>query len=140
MPNYEILEMDLPIKRVQLEIQKFCAMAEFDASAIIKSVEMRRFQEYTAQKMVYQLMARVASKKYAVKTVRFPDGPWQFVKFNLIGSKLYAIKSVRWFLKRFPIRYNDVTLEASAYYPEIEIPDKAAFVEIVMRARNSYYE
>lgn len=102
-------------------------------------IETREFQDHAAQYMVRQLLAKVASKKLDVKTVKFPDGPWQFLKFNLIGSPAYGLKIVRWFLKKYPVRYIEITMEANAYHPDIAIPDRATFVEIMVNSRRDRY-
>jgi len=132
------LNASLTMQRVQLEVKKFVARSEFDERAMLRSVDMQVFHDEAARRMVMQMQAHVASKKLAVKTVQFPDGPWQFVKFNLISSRWYKFSWVRAFLKRFPVRYISVTLEANAYYPSVEIPDHAAFVEIAMNTSRRY--
>ena len=133
--SYDVPETELTIQRVQREIQRYEARYHIDLSGLRSSVEAKIFYDEAAQKMVLGLMAKVASKKYDVKTVRFPSGPWQWVKFNYCQSTRFG----RWLTKRWPIRYTEVTLEATAYHPDIAIPDHATYVDIVMRAKHGHY-
>lgn len=124
---YDTSECALTIERVALEVKKFAMRQQFDPTAMIRNTDVRWFHEGAARRMVSQIITRVASKKYETKTVSFPADWWQAVKRRF---------GPRWFLKRYPVVMTDVTMEASAYYPEVEIPDHAAFVEIMMNVQN----
>jgi hypothetical protein len=132
---YETIDCSLTLNRVQREVQLFCMEQRVSHHEIGMGLELRQFEDLAAQQMVRQLIAKVASKKYDVKTVKFPNGPWQFIKFNLIGSRWYGLSVVRKFLQRYPVKYVEVTMEANAYHPDVAIPDRATFVEIIMQAK-----
>ena len=81
----------------------------------------REIRDEVARKLILQLEAKVASKKYAVKAVRYPATWLEAFKERFIPDQWQHL---------WPVKYEEVTLEASAYYPEIEIPGREAFVEI----------
>jgi hypothetical protein len=132
---YDVVDCSLTLNRVQREVQSFCFEHRTSFHEIGFGLELRQFEDLAAQHMVHQLIAKVASKKLDVKTVKFPHGPWQFVKFNIIGSRWYNLSLVRWFIERYPVKYVEVTMEANAYHPDVAIPDRATFVEIIMQAK-----
>lgn len=121
---------ELPLRRVQLEMKKFAAQHLIHTDLQFR---LDNYMDQAARAMVLQLQARVASKKYEVKTVRWPDGPWQFIKFYVKDSPLMGLGVVRWFLRQWPVKFIEVTMEANAYYPDVCIPDHDAFVEIMVR-------
>ena len=127
---------DISIDKIILTVDRLSCRTALDL-ACFKESQMRAIYDEMAQRMILELQAKVASKKYAVKTVRYPDGAWQFVKAHMSASKLNAFKIVRWFLKRYPVRFVEVTMEANAYHPDIAIPGHEAFVEIVTRAERN---
>ena len=89
-----------------------CHSGNFDA---------REIRDEVARRLILQLEAKVASKKYAVKTVRYPASWLEAFKERFMPDQWQHL---------WPVKYEEITLEASAYYPEIEIPGKNAFVEI----------
>lgn len=98
----------------------------------IESLPPGRFNEIrdeVARRMILQFHAQVASRKFAVKTVRYPADWWQALKERWFPRK---------WQKRWPVKYTEDTLEANAYYPEIQIPDRQTFVEIVHMSRPFY--
>jgi hypothetical protein len=142
---YDVVAASVHMDRVQFEIKKFCAEARLDERALM-GCDVRTFQDAAARRAVLQIMSRVASKKYEAKTVRFHEDwkqglkeriyAWCFrAEFRLPMGKLLS-KLAHRCQKRWPVRFTEVTLEASAYYPEIEIPDHAAFVQISVDARH----
>lgn len=98
--------------RAQYAMGLYCHPGNFDA---------REIRDEVTRRLILQLEAKVASKKYAVKTVRYPATWIEAFKERFIPEQWKHL---------WPVKYEEVTLEASAYYPEIEIPGKNAFVEI----------
>ena len=136
MKSYDVIESDITLDRVQRDVQRFMAQERLDMGAgNIYGLDMRTYVEEATRRLVVQLQARVASKKYDVKTVRFPDGILQWIRFNLIASSLYGLKPVRWLVAHWPERNIEITMEANAYHPDVAIPDHDTFVEVVMKAR-----
>lgn len=131
---YEELAANIPYERVQREVQMVASRYAVDLS-FLSTAETKALYDRYANRLIMELRAKVAHKKFDVKTVRFPKGAWEFLKFNLIGSKLYGLRVVRWFIKRYPVKYVEVTMEANAYHPDIAIPEHDTFVEIIMRSR-----
>jgi len=137
-----VLSADVSMRTVQREVQRFEMMHRFDKHEIEGcryGLEAKTFMDYAAQQMVLQMTAKIASKKLDVKTVRFPDGAWQFVKFNLANSQARGIKLVQWFLKKYPVRFVEITMEANAYHPDIAIPDHDTYVNIAIMAKRDGY-
>ena len=86
-----------------------------------------RFEEYRneiGREMVMRLIAHIATKKFDSKTVIFPANWWQSFKKRWLPS---------WALKHWPVKHTQITFEATAYHPDIEIPDHATFVRVMMR-------
>lgn len=121
-PDFRIADAQLNVKQIRLHVERFHAAHAID----LRNVELHAdiVREH-AERLVLQLSAKVASKKYAAKTVSYPATWWEFFKHRWFP--------LRW-LKRWPVKFAEVTLEASAYYPDIDIPGRAAYVDIaVMR-------
>jgi hypothetical protein len=139
-----ICPADITTQRVQREVQRFemtqrMDQCGFDAGRSRYGLDVRTFMDHATQQMILQLQATIASKKFDVKTVRFPDGAWQFLKFNLAQSQARGIKVVQWFLRKYPVRYIEVTMEANAYHPDIAIPDHETYVNIAINAKRMGY-
>ena len=75
-----------------------------------------------------EITANVASRKYDVKTVRFP-ADWK--------ESLKRRFAPQWLLNRYPVKYQEVTMEANAYYPEVNLGQNA-FVEVNYYAKTEY--
>lgn len=123
---YDVIDCSLAYKRVQREVQRFCMEQRISHHEIGMGIELHQFEDMAAQQMVHRLMAKVASKKYDVKTVRFPSDWWQAAK-----RRFFPV----WALAKWPVQYTEVTMEANAYHPDVAIPDRATFVEIIMQAK-----
>lgn len=136
--SYDALICDLPVKRIQLEVKKWMAQAQFNMHDSCYGLSMDRVMDAAGERLVLELQAKIASRKFDYKKVSFPDGAWQACKYALKNGNLGGIKLVRWFIKKYPVRMVEVEMQASAYYPEIAIPDHAAFVEICMMERMKY--
>jgi len=136
MKSYSIDSAELTVKRIHLDIEKLAMQCGFHSSCI-SNVSLRESLESVGQEMVLQLQAKIASKKFDSKTVKFPAGPWQWIKFNLHETWLYQYRFTRWFLKRYPVKMVEITMEANAYYPDIVIPDHDAFVDVIIRNREA---
>lgn len=119
--NYDIIAGELTTKRIQLEIQRIAFELRFDPRGLSRNTEIEFAREEMSRQLVARMVSQVAARKYDVKTVRFPKDWWQAFKKQFFPM---------WALVRWPVQYEEITMEANAYYPEIEIPDKQAFVEV----------
>lgn len=93
-------------------MELYCNPRNFDVSEI---------RDEAARCLILQMEAKVASRKYAVKTVRYPATWLEAFKERFLPDQWKHL---------WPVKYEEVTLEANAYYPEIEIHGKSTFVEI----------
>jgi len=131
--SFETLKAEMPIRRIQLNVQQFTAQQGINETAF--GLSMERMYDAVGENLVMQLKARIASKKFDYKKVSFPDGAVQACKFALKKSAFGGTRFVRWLLKRYPVRMVEIEMEANAYHPDIAIPDHATFVEICMMER-----
>lgn len=97
----------------------------------MNSAQLNSFYDEAARKMVAELSFKIATKKFEAKTVRFPADWWEAFKNRWFTPRM---------LKRWPVKFSEVTLEANAYHPSVAIPDHATFVEIMMRSKERFYE
>ena len=111
------------IERLNLEVARVRQQCMLDDHTLI-SMDVQEWREEAMRSMVLAIIASVASKKYEFKAVRFPSDWWQALKHRFFPL---------WLQKKFPVQWDEYKAEACAYYPTIEIPDKAAFVSVVMR-------
>lgn len=95
-------------------------------AAMLGGLRFEEFREEAARQMVMQLKAKIATKKFESQTVIFPADWWQSFKKRWFPA---------WALKKWPAKHTEVTFEANAYYPDIEIPGHNAFVEIMVAHR-----
>jgi hypothetical protein len=110
----------------------------------IKQLEMRYTAEYPGlyrcepslmveemtRRMVASIRLKVAAKKYEVKTVRFPATWWDAFRLRFFPAK---------WLKRWPVTFEEVSLEAWAYHPDIHISNHQTYVEIAVAAESNKY-
>ena len=126
LPDFTIADAQLNVKHIQLYVERFKAAHMIDLRTEVRADMLRDITE----RLVLQLSAKVASKKYAAKTVSYPATWWEFFKHRWFPP--------RW-LARWPVKFATVTLEASAYYPDIEIPGHAAYVEVAVKRHPTHY-
>lgn len=131
-PNYHSLAAEVTAHSIQLEARRLRSQCFVDPR-FLDSVRPSIVLDAVAQRMILEMVATVASRKYAVKTVRFPADWWQAVKLRFMDRKW---RLARWYLEKHPVIYTEVTLEASAYYPEVHIEGQQAFVEIIQRCQS----
>jgi hypothetical protein len=115
------------MKQIRLHVEHFRAAHAIDLRNFELDADIVR--EF-AERLVLQLSTKVASKKYAAKTVSYPATWWDFFKHRWFPA--------RW-LQRWPVKFATVTLEASAYYPDIDIPGHAAYVDIAVKRFPNHY-
>ncbi len=124
---YDKLSSDVTMEMARLEARRLRGRMEIGSvDGAMYGMKCEYVQDAVARQLVANLVATVATKKYAVKTVSFPADWWQAVKRRWFP---------RWALKRWPVQMTDVTLEASAYYPDIRIPNHEAFVDVVLNEK-----
>lgn len=127
---HDTISTDITMNRVQLEVRKFVCERRFDDEAFYGNLDVTRLQDEACRQMILRVLLKVASKKLDVKTVRFPATWWDAFKRHWFPAK--------WLIK-YPVKYTEVTMEASAYHPDIAIPDHASFVDIVVRSKADGY-
>jgi len=128
---HEVISSDITRQRVTREIKRFCAIQRIDDTQFLTDIEMSHFIDHMANALVMKLTAKVASKVYDVKTVKFPSDWWQCFK------KAYF---PMWALVKWPVHYTEITMEANAYHPDIRIPDHQTFVDILMSSKYNVWE
>lgn len=126
LPDFTIADAQLNVEQIRLYVERFKAAHAIDLRTEFRADMLRD----VAERLVLQLSAKVASKKYAAKTVSYPATWWEFFKHRWFPP--------RW-LARWPVKFATVTLEASAYYPDIEIPGHAAYVEVAVKRYPTHY-
>lgn len=130
-PSAAIDQYCVPIDRITLEITKLQSRFAIDMGGLSRSIDIRSWQDEIAHRMIVDIKARCASKKFDSRVVSYPATWWQHFKRAWFP---------KWALRKWPVELESVSFEASAYYPSIQIPDHAAFVEIAMKAQQRYYE
>lgn len=130
-----IISAELPLKRIKFEVTRHAYEARLSEYEFKNyGMEHNRILDAVGEQLALQLIANVATRKLAVKTVSYPAS-WQQ------GAKKAFIELLRSYgmvgmadriQKRWPVVMKDVTLEANAYNPDIAIPDHSTFVDIVM--------
>lgn len=142
-PPYHLTEDDISIKRITRNVETFkhrMAIDRYDfdhRSPTFHGLKWETFYDEIGQRMILELQAKIASKKFAVKTVRFPDGWWQAIRHAVSQSSWMMYQCVRAHFTKHPVRYVEVTMEANAYHPDVAIPDHDTFVDIAMHVRAS---
>jgi len=116
---------DVNIHTIRLQVQHLLEVQRVTGVAPgIRPVLMTAVLHEVTRDVILRFQLRVAARKYATKTVSYPATWWDAFKR-------------RWFpaswLRRWPVRFESVTMEACAYYPDIEVPGEEAFVDILHR-------
>lgn len=128
---------DLSVSRIRREVERYFASRNVSPTACY-GLTVEQANRAVGADLAARMIARIATKKIDYKKVSFPAGPWQFVKFNTIGSWAYSLRIVRWYLAKYPVKCITVEMTANAFHPDVEIPDHETFVDILLRARTSY--
>lgn len=139
-PEDRIFSASLTRQSVEREVKRFELQERFDARMM--EADMRfgltanTFMDHAARQMILQLKAVVASKKFDVKTVRYPASAWDHFKESARewcrGCGLHRFAK---FIESRGVRYVEVTMEANAYHPDIAIPDHDTYVNIAVSAK-----
>lgn len=139
-PEDRIFSSELTMQRVNREVKRFEMINRLDEHELRCGLSADTFMDHVARQMVLRLKATVASKKFDVKTVRFPATWWDGFKESAAkwcrehGMRKLATKLAK------RVAYIDVTMEANAYHPDIAIPDHATYVDIAIRAKFEGYQ
>ena len=143
--SYQEFSDDISMQRITRTVETFkhgMAVSDYTMRDIHKSthfhgLKWETFYDELGQRMILELQAKIASKKFAVKTVRLPDGWWQAIRHAVSQSGWMMYQCVRAWFAKHPVRYVEVTMEANAYHPDVAIPDHETFVDIAYRVRAS---
>lgn len=134
------LSNDITYQKAEREVASFrsCVMMPYYSSGSdFYGIKFDQYKDELCNRMILELKAVVATKKFEIKTVRFPAN-W---KEGLRLAIRDGLRKIGWWElaaqwdKRRPINYTEVTMEASAYHPDIAIPDHQTFVNIVTTAK-----
>ena len=128
--NYHIAESEVGFLTIRREIEKFRVEYGVDLE-FLRGAELTRVEDEIAKRMIFSIECKIALKKFASKTVRFPATWWDAFKHRFFPSRM---------LKKWPVKWDEVTLEASAYHPDVAIPNKQTFVEIMHASRKAIYQ
>jgi hypothetical protein len=123
--SYHVASSEVTIKTLTREIKQMILRHEMEYPNGYR-IDPEVFFEEMTRRMVVSLRARIAAKKFETKTVRFPATWWDAFKLRFFPANA---------IKRWPVNFEEVTLEAWAYHPDISIPDHQTFVEIVVNSR-----
>ena len=105
---------DIAVERIVLELEQVGVTRAVSQRLLREAVSIESYIEPMTQKMVVSVIARVAMERLAVETVTYPEDWWQAFR---------ARWAPRWWLKRRPVRYTVVRIEARAYYPKVSMPE-----------------
>jgi hypothetical protein len=148
MNHDRIISASVPIedcnRSVRLAAQRFGSRFQMnwrgEGDGRFYGMSMEDLGNEYARRAVLEITARVASKKLDVKTVRFPS-TWRDAALEAFASWANRWGEHGWATAaRKRINYTEVTLEANAYWPSLEIPNHEAFVDIAICARNRKWE
>lgn len=143
MKSYEEISGEVNMREVRLNVDRFRSQMAFDIHGLSRDsthfmgLKWKTYYDEIAQRMILELQAKVASRKFATKTVRFPDGAWQAIRHAVYSSGWMRYQCVRAHFTKHPVRYVEVTMEANAYHPDIALPDHDTFVDIAMAVRRN---
>jgi len=92
--SYQEFSDSIDIKRITRTVEKFrhrmaisdYAMRDIADSTHFHGLKWETYHDEIGRRMILELQAKIASKKFDVKTVRFPDGAWQACKHALSQS------------------------------------------------------
>jgi len=109
------------VERRTLDVRQFTGVKLIDPSFFPNAIEYQRMVEHQMHAEMHRLIVRVASKTVDRKEILVPRDWWQHVKERF---------APKWLLKRFPVLQTSYVMQADAYYPDIAIPDRKAFVDV----------
>jgi len=121
----------VPIERVNFQIEMIRQQFQVDQRGLRDSTELCYWQDEIANRMVMSLKAKCASKKFEFQTTAYPSDWWQAFKKRFFP---------RWALKKWPVEVTEHTYEASAYLPDVAIPDHETYVSIITGVRRRMME
>lgn len=107
---------------ITMQIERFAQerMVRLDRDAI----EVRSLVEYATRDLVFSLLYSVCSGGKAVKVVKFdvPENWFEAWKLEVL-SRYRRFRLVKWALRRWPIRYQELaeTVEAHALFPTVPL-------------------
>lgn len=128
--SYHVAAAEVGIRRIRFEVERYMQMYQIDLKCV-RPDQLEVTVDRVAEEMILKLQTKIASKKFASKTVRFPSTWWDAFKHRFFTPRM---------LKKWPVKWDEVTLEASAYHPDIAIPDHQTFVEIMHASRSGIYQ
>lgn len=114
------------IKQFTLEKMRFGiqSLITEDLLADMSQVELLSFFEHRTNEMVFSLRMTLMGQMLKEIQVSYPADWKEAIKERF---------APKWFLKKYPVKYTEVELTASAVYPLIALPDEKHFVQFKMR-------
>lgn len=121
----KVISSEITTIDIRRKVLQICAQHAVDLPFLSKA-EMTRFEQQIAGKMIYELRAKIATKKFAAKTIRFPKDWVESLKERFLPQ---------WARVKWPVVWQEITVEADAYHPDFAIPDKATFVNMISTSK-----
>lgn len=121
----KIINSEIKIIDIQRQVGEICISHSVDLSFLSKA-EMTRLEDQIARRMIYEIRAKIAMKKFAAKTIRFPRDWLESLKERFLPQ---------WARAKWPVIWEEITVEADAYHPDFAVPDKATFVNMISATR-----
>ena len=113
-----------PSGHAMLNVRRICDTARIDPD-IINTDNLTIVTQIEAETgaLLVRLQHRLAGKVTDSKEAVYPANWWEAVKERWMPRRLR---------RRFPIKQTVVTLEASAFYPSVRIPNHNPFVQVTI--------
>lgn len=83
--------------------------------AQMPQIEFSEYVAFTADELAIRIIQSVWGEYVGDLVVMTPSNWWERLKKD---------HAPRWFLKRFPVRYDTTTYQAAAMYPKVTLPDE----------------
>jgi hypothetical protein len=116
-----------PAGHVRLDIRRVFErrLIPLELFKTMERAELQTHIEHAAESLFMSVSARIAGKKFDERIVSYPATWWD-------GFKLAHLPTFCRILRHAP-RMTVVRLEASAFYPSIQIPNHKPFVQVTMK-------
>ncbi len=109
----------------RLDVRRIETAERIALDAITGSVELQAKVDAAATTLAVKMIARIAGKQFDTKAVSYPATWWD-------GFKLACLPTFCRWVGHEPKMHTEV-MEASAFYPTVQIPNHKPFVQVTLR-------
>lgn len=118
-------EMTLSVKQIQLRSVCFCAESKINDVMYLHKVSINKFTEQVSRELVLRIQAHVLGYDHAPINLAIAATWWDGIKERFFP---------KWWLKRWPVRYEKFSINTKLLYPFIKPPiTSSPFVCILER-------